>query len=209
MEDRKLVITIGRQYGAGGREIGKRLSRDLGISFYDKQILRMVSDESGIGESYFHLADEKAGGHLLYKIVKGLKPTLTSPSLGPDLVSEDNLFLFQSEVIRKLAASENCIIIGRCADYILEDAPNIVKIFVYSKMDERIRCVMDYDKVSEKEAIKSIKQYDKERNEYYRYYTGKDWGDLDNYHLCIDNGMLGFDKSVAVIKQYLKVRGLV
>lgn len=210
MEDKRLVITIGRQYGAGGRDIGRKLAKDLGISFYDKKILRMVSDESGIGESYFHLADEKAGGHLLYKIVKGLRPTLTTPSTGADLVSEDNLFLFQSEVIRNLSNKEPCIIVGRCADYILDGmADNLAKIFIYSTMEARVRRIMEKDKLSEKEALRVIKKSDKERTEYYQYYTGKSWGDLDNYHLILDSEVLGVDGSAELVKEFLKLKGLI
>ena len=115
-EGKKLIVTIGRQYGSGGSEIGARLAKELGIHFYDKNILRMNSDQSGIKESYYYLADEKAGNKLLYKIVKSLTPEKGSPSFGSDLVSADNLFRFQSEVIRKLAAEESCVIMGRCAD---------------------------------------------------------------------------------------------
>ena len=119
-EKKKIIITIARQYGSGGADTGKKLAEDLGISFYDKNILRMNSDESGIKESYFHLADEKAGNRLLYKIINTLTPEKGAPSFGSDLISADNLFRFQSEVIRKLAAEESCVIIGRCADYVLD-----------------------------------------------------------------------------------------
>lgn len=111
-EKKKIIITIARQYGSGGADTGKKLAEDLGISFYDKNILRMNSDESGIKESYFHLADEKAGNRLLYKIINTLTPEKGAPSFGSDLISADNLFRFQSEVIRKLAAEESCVIIG-------------------------------------------------------------------------------------------------
>ena len=106
MAEKRVVITIGRQYGSGGAETGKKLAEELGIGFYDKNILRMNSDESGIKESYFHLADEKAGNKLLYKIIASLTPEKGAPSFGSDLISADNLFRFQSEVIRKLAAEE-------------------------------------------------------------------------------------------------------
>ena len=106
MGEKRKIITIGRQYGSGGREVGEKLAKELGIHFYDKNILRMNAVESGIKESYFHLTDEKAGNRLLYKIINGLKPELTQPSFGADVVSADNLFRFQSEVIRKLATEE-------------------------------------------------------------------------------------------------------
>ena len=119
-DGKRLVITIGRQFGSGGCEVGTKLAQELGLDFYDKNILRMNSDESGIKESYYYMADEKAGNKLLYKIIKSLTPEKGAPSFGSDLTSADNLFRFQSEVIRKLAAEEDCIIMGRCADYVLE-----------------------------------------------------------------------------------------
>lgn len=119
MEKQNLIITIGRQYGSGGAEVGKKLGQRMGLDVYDKEILKMTSDESGIRESYFHLADERAGKKLLYKIVQSLIPENTSPSTGSDLVSADNLFRFQSAVIRRLAQEESCIFIGRCADHVL------------------------------------------------------------------------------------------
>jgi len=209
MKSKKVVITIGRQYGSGGKEIGSKLANSLGIDFYDKQILRMVSDESGIGESYYHLADEKAGSNLLYRIVKSMKPALTTPSVDSDLVSGDNLFLFQSEVLRKLADEKSCVIVGRCGDYILEDRDYVAKVFLYSKMENRIKKIMKRDSISEKEAVKMIKRHDKERNEYYEYYTGKSWGDINNYHLSIDSGELGVDKTVELIQEYLKIKEII
>ena len=137
MAKKKLIITIGRQYGSGGADTGKKLSEELGIGFYDKNILRMNSDESGIKESYFHLADEKAGNKLLYKIISGLKPDKSAPSYGSDLISADNLFRFQSEVIRKLAQEESCVIIGRCANYVLAGTEGLVRIFLYADMAKR------------------------------------------------------------------------
>ena len=117
-DGKRLVITIGRQFGSGGCEVGTKLAQELGLDFYDKNILRMNSDESGIKESYYYMADEKAGNKLLYKIIKSLTPEKGAPSFGSDLTSADNLFRFQSEVIRKLAAEEDCIIMGRCAGYV-------------------------------------------------------------------------------------------
>ena len=137
-ENKKFVITVGRQYGSGGAEMAKRLGERLGRHVYDKEILKMTSEESGIRESYFHLADEKAGNKLLYRIIHSLIPENGTPSLGSDLISSDNLFRFQSSVIRKLAQEESCIIIGRCADYVLDGTENLVRLFVYAEIEERI-----------------------------------------------------------------------
>lgn len=209
MGDKKLIITIGRQYGSGGNEIGRKLAGELGIDFYDKNILRMNSDESGIKESYFHLADEKAGSRLLYRIVSGMTPEMREPSFGSDLISADNLFRFQSEVIRKLAEEQSCVIVGRCADYVLEDADDIelVRVFIYADMDARIRRVREKELYTPEDVRKNVKRIDKERRNYYRYYTGRGWADPENYDLLINTSTTGIKGSVRMIEEYIKIRG--
>ena len=209
MGDKKLIITIGRQYGSGGNEIGRKLAEELGIDFYDKNILRMNSDESGIKESYFHLADEKAGSRLLYRIVSGMTPEMREPSFGSDLISADNLFRFQSEVIRKLAEEQSCVIVGRCADYVLEDADDIelVRVFIYADMDARIRRVREKELCTPEDVRKNVKRIDKERRNYYRYYTGRGWADPENYDLLINTSTTGIKGSVRMIEEYIKIRG--
>ena len=209
MGDKKLIITIGRQYGSGGNEIGRKLAEELGIDFYDENILRMNSDESGIKESYFHLADEKAGSRLLYRIVSGMTPEMREPSFGSDLISADNLFRFQSEVIRKLAEEQSCVIVGRCADYVLEDADDIelVRVFIYADMDARIRRVREKELYAPEDVRKNVKRIDKERRNYYRYYTGRGWADPENYDLLINTSTTGIKGSVRMIEEYIKIRG--
>lgn len=207
MAGKKLIISIGRQYGSGGSEIGKRLAQELGIEFYDKNILRMNSDESGIKESYFHLADEKAGNKLLYKIVSSLTPDKGAPSFGSDLISADNLFRFQSEVIQKLAAAQSCVIIGRCADYVLEGMEGLVRIFLFADLEAREERIRSKDFYEPKDVEKNIKRIDRERRDYHRYYTGRDWENLSNYDLLVDTGKIGVHGAVAVIKEYLDIRG--
>lgn len=204
MEEKKTIITIGRQYGSGGREVGEKLAKELGIHFYDKNILHMNSAESGIKESYFHLADEKAGNRLLYKIINNLKPELTQPSYGSDVVSADNLFRFQSEVIRKLATEESCVIIGRCAEYLLQGTPGLLRIFIYADMDYRIERITRLGYYSPEDVPKNIRRMDKERREYHQYYTGKNWEDLANYDLFINTAALGVDGAVRMIKTYVE-----
>lgn len=203
-DENKLVITIGRQFGSGGCEVGTKLAQELGLDFYDKNILRMNSDESGIEESFYYLADEKAGNKLLYKIIKSLTPEKGAPSFGSDLISADNLFRFQSEVIRKLAAEENCIIMGRCADYVLE---GLVRIFIYADMDFREKRTIEKEYYAAKDAKKNIKRIDRERRDYFRYYTGKEWESPDNYDLMINTAAVGINGAVETIKNYLKTRG--
>ena len=204
MGEKLKIITICRQYGSGGREVGEKLAKELGIHFYDKNILRMNAVESGIKESYFHLTDEKAGNRLLYKIINGLKPELTQPSFGADVVSADNLFRFQSEVIRKLATEESCVIIGRCAEYILRGSEGLLRIFIYADMDYRTQRITKLGYYSPEDVVKNIRRMDKERREYHQYYTGKSWEDLDNYDLFINTAGLGVDVAVQVIKAYVE-----
>ncbi len=208
-DNKKLVITIGRQYGSGGRITSKRLAEELGIHFYDEEILRMTSEESAIGEQYFRLADEKAGNNLLYRVVGGLRDSLGKPS-SKNLTSKENLFKFQSEVIRKLAREESCIIVGRCADYILEAEPdvNVIRLFVYADMPTRIRRVMEVDGVLDPdEAVRKIKRIDKERREYYKYFTGREWGDMTLYDLPINTTNLSLDQLADLVKFYIRMRG--
>lgn len=207
MAEKKLVITIGRQYGSGGSDSGKRIAEELGIGFYDKNILRMNSDESGIKESYFHLADEKAGNKLLYKVISGLRPEKTAPSYGSDLISADNLFRFQSEVIRKLAAEESCVMIGRCAEYVLAGMEGLVRVFLYADMATREARILSKDLYEPKEVEKNIRRIDRERRDYHRYYTGNDWEALENYDLMIDTSKIGVNGAVKIIKDYLTVLG--
>ncbi len=207
MAEKRVVITIGRQYGSGGAETGKRLAEELGIGFYDKNILRMNSDESGIKESYFHLADEKAGNRLLYKIISSMTPEKGAPSFGSDMVSADNLFRFQSEVIRKLAAEESCVIIGRCADYVLAGMDGLVRVHLYADLESREKRIRAKELYLESEIGKNIKRIDRERRDYYRYYTGKDWEDPDNYDLMINTTKIGVEGAVKIIKNYLEIAG--
>ena len=201
-EKENLVITIGRQYGSGGRIVGKALAEELGIHFYDEEILTMTSEQSAVGEVFFRLADEKAGNNLLYKIVSGMKPQLGKPSTDGDIVKPENLFRFQSEVIRQLADQESCIIAGRCADYILSredvNVPGLVKIFVYADVPALIKRTMEVDKVDE---------INRERKEYYRYYSGGRWEDWNNYDLIINTSKFDLEQTAKLIKDYIKLKG--
>ena len=189
-DGKRLVITIGRQFGSGGCEVGTKLAQELGLDFYDKNILRMNSDESGIKESYYYMADEKAGNKLLYKIIKSLTPEKGAPSFGSDLTSE-----------------EDCIIMGRCADYVLEGMEGLVRVFIYADMDFREKRTIEKEYYAAKDAKKNIKRIDRERRDYFRYYTGKEWEFPENYDLMINTAAIRTDGAVETIKNYLKVRG--
>lgn len=206
MAEKKLIITIARQYGSGGREIGTRLAEELGIECYDKNILRTASNMSGIKESYFHLADERPGNKLLYRIIDSLTPIIGEPTYNSDLITADNLFRFQSEVIRQLAAEESCIFIGRCANYILEGTEGLTRIFIYADLDSRIDRIRQKRLYEEKEIMKNIKRIDKERYDYYRYYTGRGRHDVEGYDLMINTATIGIEGAVTCIKNYINQR---
>lgn len=207
-EQKGCIIAISRTYGAGGREIGEMLEKKLGIRYLDKELLRMVANETGINESFFHVADERPGDKLIYKIVKSLTPEGGKPIIGSGMMKDENLFRFTSEVIRKLGdTGEPCIIVGRCAGNILKDYDNLFRVFIYADQESRVERIARRTQYSAEEAVKMIKRIDKERKDYCNYYTGTDWKDMSQYDLCIDSGKLGADKAADLIISYLKIAG--
>ena len=211
MIKKHFVITIDRQYGSGGRIVGKRLAEELGIHFYDNDILKLTSERTAIGEQYFRLADEKAGNNILYKIVSNLTPDISSPKLDENIVSPENLFRFQAEVIREIAENETCIIAGRCSNFVLTEAKmkDHVDFFVYADEETRIKRAMDYDKVDREEAIKRIKKMNKEREKYHKYYTGRNWMDPDSYDLMINASRIEYEDMEILMKDYLRMKGFI
>lgn len=197
------IITIAREMGSGGRTIGKMLSEDLGIKYYDKDLIKLASEDSGINERFFRLVDEKLKGSFLRKggVYKG---ELLSPD-HRDFTSDQNLFNFQAKIIKQLADKEPAVIVGRCADFILSGKRDVVKVFVYSNMETAVKNVVDMYGVSEKEAQKIIERTDKERSEYYRHYTGRDWTNAKNYNICLDTSNMDYTKCIEIIKSYLKL----
>lgn len=211
MMKKHFVITIGRQYGSGGRLVGERLAKSLGIHFYDSDILKLTSEKTAIGEQYFRLADEKAGNNLIYRIIDNLTPDIGKPKTDDNIVTPENLFRFQAEVIREIAKAETCIIAGRCGNYILSEAgiPEHVDFFVYADLVTRIRRAMDYLKVDEAEALKRIKKIDRERREYHKYYTGEDWMQADNYDLMINASRIDYDEMEELMMDYIRMKGYI
>lgn len=202
----KFVIAITRTCGSGGTTISKMLSKDLDINMYDKELLRLASDDSGINEALFANADEDVKNSLLYKVSKHVYNGELIPPESGDFISDINLFNYQAKVLRELSERESYVVIGRCADYILRDKPNVFKIFIHASDEYCIQHEMDILGFSEKEAIKHIKKLDKYRSDYYNYHTGLKWEDVKNYDLSLDTSKLGFDKCVKYIKEYIKLR---
>lgn len=204
----KYVITIARGYGSGGRTIGKMLSKELGIHYYDRELLRLASDESGINEELFGKADEKIKESFLYKIMKKSFSGETIPPDSDDFISNDNLFNYQAKVIRELAKEDDksCIIVGRCADYILKDYKNVIRIFVHAPIEHCIDTLEKMSPGSRKEIRKKIESIDKHRAAYYEYYTKRKWDSASNYDLCINTSELSFEEAVELIKEYIRIR---
>lgn len=201
----KFVITIARGFGSGGRTIGKMLAERLGVKFYDKELIRIASDASGINESLFGQSDEKTKGIFFWKpgVYKG---KLIAPGKSK-FISEENLFNYQAMVIKKLASEESCIIVGRCADYVLRDEPHVVRVFIYADKEQCIKNAAEVKGITNrKEAIKTIIATNKARAAYYKTHTGREWIDARNYDLCLNSGDLGFDKCVDIITDFIKTK---
>ena len=203
MENR--VITIARSYGSGGRKMGRLLAKELGYEYYDREILRIASDESGISEELFRQADEKQ--HIpLFRIAREVYTGEVIPPDSDDFISNENLFRYQAKIIRDLAKEESCVIIGRCADYVLKDYPNVLSVFIHAPKEYCLEGAAKKHSMSPKELERFINKTDKHRAEYYKYHTGREWTDARNYDLCLDSSKLGYERCVDEIISYMKVR---
>jgi len=201
-----VVITIARQYGSGGKTIGEMLANELGISCYNREILKMASEDSGISENLFGQVDEKLNVGILQKLTKKIySGDLVTPE-SDGFVSKDNLFNYQAKIIKQLARQESCVIVGRCADFVLRNFDNVARVFIHADEEFCMKNAMERNSMTEREMEKHITKIDKYRGDFYRYYTGNDWTDASNYDLCIDSGKLGFEKTVKEIKSYLQIR---
>lgn len=200
------VITIAREYGSGGRTIGEMLANDLNVHYYDKELMKLASDDSGINEALFAKADEKVKATSLFRIAKSAYSGELIPPESDDFVSNDNLFNYQAKIIRKLAEEESCVIIGRCSDYILKDYDNVLSVFIHAPLDFCLEQAAKKHSLSSKELEKFVERTNKRRAEYYKYHTGRNWTDAKNYDLCLDSSKLGFERCVEEIKAYMNVR---
>lgn len=197
-----IIITIGRQFGSGGREVGKKLAEALNIGYYDKNLMKIAAEESGLSEDFFARADEQTSGGLAYAITMG-NSYMGMFAPYADILSNDGLFQIQSDAIRNLAQKESCVIVGRCADYILRDNPNLISFFIHNTKENRILKIMEYEKVTVEEAKDLMIKTDKSRAAYYNYYTNKKWGVSSSYNYSIDISVLGIDQSVELIKDII------
>jgi cytidylate kinase len=202
----KIVITIARYYGSGGKAVGEMLGRKLHIPFYNKEILRMASDDSGINEALFAQADEKLKGTSLFRIARKEFTGEVIPPESRDFLSNQNLFNYQAKIIRGLADEESCIVIGRCGDYILEGRDNLIRVFIYASEEYCLKQATLRGANGGKTTLKYIRDLNKYRADYHKYYTGRDWNDVRSYDLCLNSGAIGTEGCVEAIKQYIKIR---
>jgi len=203
---KNIVITIARQYGSGGKTIGEMLAKDLGISCYGREIIKMASEDSGISEQLFSRMDEQLDVGLFKKLTKNIYSGKLVPPESHGFVSEKNLFNYQAKIIKGLADQESCVIIGRCADFVLQDYENVASIFIHADEQFLMDRAMERNSMTTKEMKRHIEKINKHRSDFYKYYTGCDWSDARNYDLCINSTKLGFEKCVEEIKSYLKIR---
>ncbi len=205
--EKKIIVTISREYGSGGREIGRGVAEKLGIAFYDREIIGLAAEKSGLSVNFVEDIEQKIKNKFLHNIafggfMMGADVTATQLSL------PDKLFIATCDIIRSLADEGSCVIVGRCADYVLKDRADTINIFVYADIEHKAKRIAERQNIEIAKAMSESKKYDKYRKNHYDYYTEREWGDRENYHLCLNSGFLGVDKTVDIIvdavKDYLK-----
>lgn len=200
--NRKIIINVGRQIGSGGRIIARMLADDFKCGFYDRELLTLAAKESGFCEKFFEQNDEQKGFfHSLFHLHS---PFVGDGSFYDNEFSQEGLFKFQSDTIRRLAEAGSCVFVGRCADYVLRDFKNVVNVFITANMDDRISEICKRKECTEAEALKLIESGEKGRSTYYNYYTGKKWGDSSSYDLCVNTSLLGLEATEAYIKEFIQ-----
>ena len=199
-----LIITIGREYGSGGRQIGKALAERLGISFYDKKIITLAAEKSGLSHEFIENNEQR--------VRSGLMHTLTPSAVyhngflsGQYLPLSESIFISQAQVIRDIAAKESAVIVGRCADYILADRENTINVFIHAPLETRIKRIMELHNLDEAAAMKEITTSDKERGNHYFRYTDLKWGKAQNYDVCINSALMGIEKTVEMLADLAQI----
>ena len=204
MNKNKIIISVGRQLGSGGHDIAKLLADRFGCKFYDRELLNLAAKESGFSERFFEQNDEQKG--FMKSLFHAHVPFVSDSSFYNNNFSQESLFKFQSDAIRRAAEEGSCVFVGRCADYILRDHPGLVSVFIPADFEERVRNVASRDSCDAESAKKIISSRESERSSYYNYYTGKQWGDSSSYDLCINSSVLGRSDTVELISQFISRR---
>ncbi|MBR1763940.1 MAG: cytidylate kinase-like family protein [Ruminococcus sp.] len=200
------IITISREFGSGGREIGKLLAESLNVDFYDKELLEIASKESGICEELFVKHDENYTNSFLYSLVMGSYPVSSDGRINTELPLNQKIFLAQFDVIRKLAEKGPCVIVGRCADYVLRNQDNVINFFISGDMLHKKRRILERYDIEKNKAEDFIRKTDKRRANYYNYYTDRKWGEAKNYDLCINSSKTGIEGAVQLMQDYIKIK---
>jgi len=200
--DNRVIINVGRQIGCGGRVVAKMLADDFGCNYYDKELLCLAAKESGFCEEFFEKNDEQRG--FLRSMFHMHVPHIADSSFYNNNFSQEGLFKFQSDAIRKAADEGSCVFVGRCADYVLRDYANVVNVFITADLSDRIAQLCKRKQCDAETARKLIANGEKERSSYYNYYTGKKWGDSSSYDLCVNSSRLGLEGTAEFIAQYVR-----
>ena len=206
MEKTNTIITIGREFGSAGREIGYKIADDFGIKLYDKEMLNRAAKESGICEELFEAHDEKPTNSFLYSLVMDTYSLGYSSGSYTDMPINHKVFLAQFDAIKKIASEGPCILVGRCADYALEEFDNVLTVFIHAKMEARIRRIARIYNLTDAKAKEMIQKTDKQRSSYYNYYTNKRWSDAESYDVCLDSSVLGIEGTAEAIKQLVAIK---
>ncbi|HIT67269.1 MAG TPA: cytidylate kinase-like family protein [Candidatus Merdisoma merdipullorum] len=196
------IITIARQYGSGGHDVGKKLAEELNIPFYDKELLERAAKDSGFCQEIFENYDEKPTNSFLYSLVMDTYSMGYSSAAFAEMPLNHKIFLAQFNAIKDIAKEGPCVIVGRCADYALADFPNVVNVYLYADMKDRIARIARRHDLTDAKAKDMIQKTDKSRASYYNYYTNKKWGEATGYDLCLNTGTLGIDGTIHMIREF-------
>lgn len=200
------VIAIARGFGSGGKQIGLKLAGDLNIKLMDKELLQLASIESGISEELFALADEKLNRRLLMMVPDREHYGNVLTPENDKFVSDMNLFNYQVKILRSLAKTESFVIVGKAADYVLRDYPNVVSFSIQAPFEDCVKTIMERSGMNEREAARAVRRTDKYRSDYYHYYTGGNWRDATNFDMCLNSSKIGWDNCAQLIKQYVSLK---
>jgi len=202
----KCIITISRQYGSGGRHVGELIAKELGIPFYDKEIIDMSAEKSGMSPVYIEKSGESIPNAFLHNLIHSSYTNIDSVSYY-DVPVSDKLFQTQAAVIKELAEQGSCVIVGRCADYILRDNPALVTVFLRADVEDRVRHAIEHYNLPEARAKEKLKKIDRHRENYYKYYTTRQWGAIDNFDIVLNTSFTGVEGAAAVLKTMIETRG--
>ena len=199
------IVTITRQYGSGGHEIGKLLAEKLGVAFYDKELISLAAKESGMSPEVFAQADEKMSNSLLYALSTGLYNYGNGFSAMGDLPMNDRLYILQHKIIKEKAEKEDFVVVGRCADYILRECDRVVRVFIYADLEVRVKRAVARQDIALSRARQAVTKADKNRANYYSFYSGQKWGATENYDLCLNTTGLSVEQATEILAEYLRL----